>query len=665
MAGNSLIFKDAEKARDAIMESQKKEIQKLYEDWSKEIMHKSSKYKLTVNPSDAVKQTQLKELRKMLRETSEALANEVNNKIKQGIYEVSDLVVGSNKEWMKKLGFDFPGLDAAFSSVPDSIVRKLVTGQIYESGWSLSKRIWGDNEQTLKELYTIVAGGVAKNESVYDIAKKLEKYVSPSAAKQWNLTDKDGRKIYPKKVDYNAQRLARTLMQHSYQQSFIETTKNNPFITDYIWNSNGPRVCDICKARDGKHFKKDELPMDHPNGMCVMVPNVTKDLEKKIADWVNGLDGTYPEIDEFAKSLGYIPQKPTLEDITKKYGNSTNKVYASWLSNLPSGIKAQVAEYKNISGLKWQDFYEQNFKANAINVASNEIKTLEGIFDKLPNTFFDGVNSFDMLTQKLASDTVEKYINFVTFKLKSNMSNEDIYKVFEAYKSKANKTIVGGTKEVTDISSWIENVKKNTKSEMLEKEELWMLQIGEDGKKAITTYTGPHYTEMNGYLRRLARGESEYEARENSYITQALIDKIDTAKKSLGNVLTDRDYYVRRGTRLGEISGLFMEGDFDDNLSAIGKLSVEELNNKFQGAIGKYAGFTSTSSIWSRGFSGEVEVIIKVPKGTHASSIMSISEFGTGEGEFLLNAGTNVKCINIEKSDGHKNSIIRMFLEVI
>lgn len=34
---NKLIFEDSEKARDAITESQKKAIAKLYEDWAKEI----------------------------------------------------------------------------------------------------------------------------------------------------------------------------------------------------------------------------------------------------------------------------------------------------------------------------------------------------------------------------------------------------------------------------------------------------------------------------------------------------------------------------------------------------------------------------------------------------------------------------------------------------
>ena len=59
-----------------------------------------------------------------------------------------------------------------------------------------------------------------ENCSYYEIAKDLESYVRPNARLPWNLRMADGKKIYKKQIDYNAQRLARTLVQHGYQQSF-------------------------------------------------------------------------------------------------------------------------------------------------------------------------------------------------------------------------------------------------------------------------------------------------------------------------------------------------------------------------------------------------------------------------------------------------------------
>lgn len=95
------------------------------------------------------------------------------------------------------------------------------------------------------------------------------------------------------------------------------------------------------------------------------------------------------------------------------------------------------------------------------------------------------------------------------------------------------------------------------------------------------------------------------------------------------------------------------------------ELFVKELNERYGGLQGKLAGFTSTSSLYGRGFNGDVEVILYAPKGTKASSIMRISKFGKGEGETLLNAGTNVEFIKAEKSDGHKGSEVRIFLRIL
>ena len=266
----SLIFKDAEAAKAAIMASQQKEIAKLYEDWADEIGERAKYYSHKSTASAPVSERYYRELQKQLRQTSQEVSNEIYKKIKSNIYTVADAVVSDNVKWLESFGFSSDGLNAAFSYVPHEIVQNLITGQIYDSGWSLSSRIWGDNEQTLKDIYQVMAKGLAENKPIYEIAKDLESYVRPSARLPWNLRMADGKKIYKKQIDYNAQRLARTLVQHGYQQSFIATTQKNPFITEYVWRSNGSRVCDLCKARDGVHYKKTELPMDHPNGMCTM-----------------------------------------------------------------------------------------------------------------------------------------------------------------------------------------------------------------------------------------------------------------------------------------------------------------------------------------------------------------------------------------------------------
>lgn len=305
---NNLVFQKADIAKANITNEAKRDIEKLYSNWANEIGKKAEYYKTKTNASSWLQEQNMRQLQAQLEATSKHIANEVNGIVKDTIYQVSDAVVQANNEWLINLGFPVSGVESAFVSVPDQTVRRLVTGQIYDSGWSLSKSIWGDNEDTLKKLYEIVGQGLAQNMSVYDISKLLEQYVRPERAKQWNLRMADGRKIYPKSVDYNAQRLARTLAQHGYQTSFIAVTEKNPFIIDVIWRANGSRVCELCMDRDGQHFSKDDLPLDHPNGMCVMEPNVDQNMTDKLADWINNPDGTFPEIDEFAKQFGYVPE---------------------------------------------------------------------------------------------------------------------------------------------------------------------------------------------------------------------------------------------------------------------------------------------------------------------------------------------------------------------
>lgn len=225
-----MILKDAAAARDAIVAEQYQKISGLYEDWAHEI-GQQAKFYAGKDGSYALKSAQYSQFEKSITEQSHVVSNQVYQTAKDSIYYVSDAVVQSCANWAATMGFGGAGLSAAFNSVPQMTVNQLVTGQIYEGGWNLSAAIWGNNEKELESIYQIVAGGLAKNQPVFETAKQLEQYVSPSAAKQWNLTSADGRRIYPRSVDYSSQRLVRTLTQHGYQSSLVTMTKNNPFIS--------------------------------------------------------------------------------------------------------------------------------------------------------------------------------------------------------------------------------------------------------------------------------------------------------------------------------------------------------------------------------------------------------------------------------------------------
>lgn len=676
MAG--LIFKNAEDAKFAIMASQQKEIAKLYEDWADEIGERAKYYSHKSTASAPVSERYYKELQKQLRQTSQEVSNEIHKKIKSNIYTVSDAVVADNVKWLESFGFSSDGLNAAFSYVPHETAQKLITGQIYESGWSLSSRIWSDNEQTLKDIYQVMARGLAENKPIYEIAKDLESYVRPNAKLPWNLRMADGKKIYKKQVDYNAQRLARTLVQHGYQQSFIETTQKNPFITEYVWRSNGSRTCELCASRDGVHYSKDDLPMDHPNGMCTMEPVIDDKMADKLADWFNSPDGTYPEIDEFAGNFGYeVSKVGNVQDFINKYGMSS-KSPSSWFNSLTQAQKAEAKALKNESGLTWNQWYEKNiYNGDGSNLGGKKkIQAFSDIQEKYLKPYGFTKDKmpydFDDWSHKISYEQASEILKSMGTSWSDPHPYQQLMKFYNQYltdknfvmKTATNTTVKVG-KGIPKYDSWINIIRNQTESQMLDKERIWMDLISEEGKQGIIHYSGDAYRKMNAYLRYLQSGLSEADAISRSGISSSQLKSIKVAIRELNKVKLDKDYVFRRGTDLGDLAGAFMTGNFDENKRKLYNMSVDELNDMFAGAIGQYGAFTSTSSLWDRGFEGNVEVIFYAPKGTSASSIMNISNFGTGEGETLLNANTTVRCIKIENSDGHKGSSIRVFMEII
>lgn len=700
---NKLSFEDAEKARDSITASEKQKIESLYEEWAKQIAEKAKQYEHKGTPSAPLKAAQLKELEKAIKKAGQQVANEVNGTLKQGIEQAAQSVVSVNQKWLESLGFPKAGISAAFSNVPSMVVQNLVTGKIYQSGWSLSKSIWGDNEDTLGSIYEIVAAGQAQNKSIYEISKDLEKFVKPGAKKSWNLTftqkDKaDGKvktyKVYPKKVDYNAQRLARTLSQHGYQQTIKATTMNNPFVQEIRWWAIGGRACPLCLARHGKLFKKNDLPMDHPNGMCIMEPVVDPNMDDKLIAWVNSPDGTFPEIDGFAKQFGYgsifsdlqekylapygfspdnMPKtfddwshKVTYEqadEILKSMGTSwadphpyqqLMKFYDANLASVKGGFKASVKDAitskkaapkkQKVAEFTWQQKkFLQKYGYSTTNMPKNYSEWAAKLTEK------DLWSAADMASKKGMSllEYYEEYIGKIKYKWKE---------------AGATSSVKGSATFDKDV--WLSKIKGQSEYHMLELEDEAMKAFGEAGINGLKVYTGSSYTEMNGYLRYLAAGKSEEEARSLSGITSRQLKALEDARNALNSFKTTEDLVLRRGTDLGDLAG-FLPGDFRENKRNLASKTAEELNDMFSGAVGTYAGFTSTSSLWDRGFSGNVEVVFYAPKGTSASSIMKISQYGTAEGETLLNAGTQVRILSIEKSDGHMSSSIRVFVEIV
>lgn len=299
MSNKDVYFKDITDTRDNLTKRQQKEIRKFYSDWSKEV-------KSQVEGSNISSQQDLAKLYYSLRNSSRQLSAEINNEVVRNAGVMGDVVVRTNQRWLKSLGMSTDSLDYRLSAQKDIAIRSIITGNLYQDGKPLNKTIWNITDSNIKDINSIISKGIVLNYTADEIARQLERYLNPtklSGSLFQKYTDANGKTFYMhlknRQPDWRAQRLARTVLQHAYQQSLVLTTKDNPFVTGYIWHSNGANACPICIDRDGQFYKASELPLDHPNGQCDF--EVAIDEEKARNDIIGFLNNPieYPDIQRY------------------------------------------------------------------------------------------------------------------------------------------------------------------------------------------------------------------------------------------------------------------------------------------------------------------------------------------------------------------------------
>lgn len=275
-------------------------IRKQYKSILNDVKSQINKLGLNKDVSSEIKKVQLQTLEKNINKVLSKNSETFESNILQSMTNMSQKVIESNKDFLDEIGIKFNG---SFSNVSDDVVKSIRFGKVYDKKWYLSESIWGDVKSKQNTINEIISKGITENKSTYDIAKDLEKFVNPNSKKDWKWS-----KVYPgsaKKIDYNAQRLARTLENHAYQQSAIVCAKANPFIEGIKWISAfaHERTCELCKQRATENayglgpgvFPKDKVPLDHPNGLCTMSYYIPKSMDKigeEIADWFNGKQNT-------------------------------------------------------------------------------------------------------------------------------------------------------------------------------------------------------------------------------------------------------------------------------------------------------------------------------------------------------------------------------------
>lgn len=352
MATNKNPFVKAHYEKIALNKTNEQKLRAAYKAAARDVKQQLNTLKM-INPSDSLKKVYLENLTKDISKSIDSLNRVVQNTIQDAGIKAGGIAVDAGNSLMKQAGLTITG---AYSYIPRQEVFNIVSGKLYGQGWNLSQAIWKSGSKMKSDIEKVVGVGLAGNKPIKDIADDLVKYVDPTARKPW-----DWNKVYPgtaTQVDYNAQRLARTMIQHSFQRSLVQSQRYNPFCNGIIWYSVGihGRTCELCLERDGQVFPVKDLPLDHPNGLCYFEPALWKmdDIADRLGDWVNGNEDAAIET-YITKGLGLKKSAPEAKKAIEKAKTKASPTAKK--TTKTSAAKATKNKPFNAS-----DFIDENFK---------------------------------------------------------------------------------------------------------------------------------------------------------------------------------------------------------------------------------------------------------------------------------------------------------------
>lgn len=274
------ITKDIRKKVSRLTLEQQKQLSKLYDDAIKELARTA---KRTNNKT--LSNRWVVDYRKQLMATRRELRAEIRKQTISSITK-SARIASEGQQLILTGIFDMAGIKTSasfsnmFSKVNDNVIKDIISGNLYKDNKTLSNRIWDHSKGLERDIQYTINQALLEKKSAIELAKDLEKYVKEPARR-----GSDWGKAYPnlryKKADYNSIRLARTSINHAYQNATVQSSTMNPFVEGIEWESaliHG-RTCQLCRDRHGKIYTADSIELDHPNGLCTLLPYIPQSLD--------------------------------------------------------------------------------------------------------------------------------------------------------------------------------------------------------------------------------------------------------------------------------------------------------------------------------------------------------------------------------------------------
>lgn len=168
---------------------------------------------------------------------------------------------------------DETNLEINKDNLIEDVMSAVILGTIYNTNWKLSSALQKILESNEDLVYDIIEQGMAEGKSAEEIAEEIIRVLDPNSNQEKRSYTKDHKTLYVGRPDYQAHRLARTTLQHTYQTVVVGASKMISEITSrkvmIRWiSAMAPNTCQICESRHLNLYSPDDLPLEHPNGQC-------------------------------------------------------------------------------------------------------------------------------------------------------------------------------------------------------------------------------------------------------------------------------------------------------------------------------------------------------------------------------------------------------------
>ncbi len=284
---------------------QERELLRIYKELAKQLSNEISECR--TSSQDAY----LRKLNEIVQVNIKQLNSQLSEMIKVNIKASSQIASTVENSYYQSIT-DNPTLSAMFNrmvlNTSKDTVKKLIQGKYYADGKTLDKRIWDVTRKNAKDIDTLIKVNVARGANARTLAKQVDKYVNP-------LKRTEAKTVIngmSSRVSYQAQRLARTSITHSFAETTIENAKNNAFNKGIKWNLSSSHYQrqvvrwgeDICDDYAGRIFKPDEYPLAHCNCLCYPTEEnmLIDDAITRLKDWSDGTADR--DLDEWMKQFG-------------------------------------------------------------------------------------------------------------------------------------------------------------------------------------------------------------------------------------------------------------------------------------------------------------------------------------------------------------------------